>query len=347
MKKGVLFLVSIFTIVIFANSLNIADLNGAYDVMKAGKDVSDYEFMNSFELRQKENRTNYSYAYEMLSENRSNVENIEFYVMNGRNYATISTNDTGVNKIYRVIDNALFYLTLQNVDVEDDKLIITYNRAYNDFDYEEYYKDIMDETGDDLKYELYRLVVNHKSLGYKPAKVEMFGKIDNDENGDIHCVYTDLVVHSKYPKNEVMNCEHSWPQSKLGNSSFAIKRGDLFHLYPTDSRSNSRRSNYPFGNVEKIRWEKDGSKVGSDDNGKRVFEPRDDHKGDVARAMFYMAVRYRMDIDEKQEKTLREWSKNDPVSEKELYRNGYIQEFQHTRNPFIDHPEFVERIDNF
>jgi len=90
------------------------------------------------------------------------------------------------------------------------------------------------------------------------------------------------------------------------------------------------------------------------------WEPPDRVKGDVARMMFYMAVRYEGDNDtydlELLNKTgtygpkfgklstLLQWHELDPVDEREQHRNEVIYSYQHNRNPFIDHPEFVEKI---
>jgi endonuclease I len=332
------------------SSLEIDKMNGVYDVLRLDVATSEFQFEDSIELAENISKAKVfdnSVRYSMRNEERSGASEISFYYMNGREYATVTPPMSTRSFTYRVKENSELYIELENVDNKEDVVRIVLDRSSDNFNYEEYYAGLENENGEDLYYSLYALINNHKSIGYDNAKVEMFGTIDNDENGDIHCVYTDLVVHSKYPKNEIMNCEHTWPQSKLGSSSFAVKRGDLNHLFPTDSKSNSRRSNYPFGWVSKVKWEQDGSELGWTESGKLVFEPRDNHKGDVARAMFYMAVRYRMELDKDQEETFREWNKLDPVDEKELNRNSLVEDVQHARNPFIDNPEFVDRIDNF
>lgn len=78
-----------------------------------------------------------------------------------------------------------------------------------------------------------------------------------------------------------------------------------------------------------------------------VFEPRDDHKGDVARAMFYMSVRYWWVIPDEMEAALRDWHTLDPPDDDERARNDRIQEAQGNRNPFVDRPEAVDEIDDF
>lgn len=349
MKKFMVTAVCAMLLVFSAQALNLSSMDGDYDVYKVTEKGENYVYESSIQLSQNNERkvSDNSFRYSMKNENRSGYSDISFYQINGREYASVTPPMSTRSLTYRVKENQDFSIELINVDNEEDILRIVFDRSSNDFNYEDYYGNIADESGEDLYYSLYSLINNHKSLGYDNAKVEMFGNVDNDENGDIYCVYTDLVVHSKYPKNEIMNCEHTWPQSKLGSSNFAVKRGDLFHLFPTDSKANSRRSNYPFGWVEKVKWEQDGSKLGWDSKGKLVFEPKDSHKGNVARGMFYMGVRYRMDIDRDQEETFREWNKLDPVDEEEMNRNSLIEDLQKTRNPFIDNPEFIDRITDF
>ncbi len=123
-------------------------------------------------------------------------------------------------------------------------------------------------------------------------------------------------------------------------------------LYPTDETANSQRANYPFGPVvSNITWQNGGSKLGRNPNGMVAFEPRDVHKGDVARALFYFLLRYPNNygnfIDAAQEFYLRQWYRTDPVSTKEILRNNAIATYQGKRNPLIDHPEFIDRIAYF
>ena len=105
-----------------------------------------------------------------------------------------------------------------------------------------------------------------------------------------------------------------------------------------------------------------GSKLGSCKtsgfNG-TVFEPIDTYNGDFARAIMYMSVRYysedsgwgTSDMTTKSEikpwaiQMLLRWNEQDPVSQKEIDRNNVIyNDYQHNRNPFIDHPEYARMI---
>ena len=146
---------------------------------------------------------------------------------------------------------------------------------------------------------------------------------------------------------------------------------DLFHLYPTDGKVNGQRSNYVYGEVISATWTStNGSKLGSSDPATgftgTVFEPIDAYKGDFARTYFYMATCYEDKIaswasyaTEAQNildgdaypaykswfvQLLLKWSREDPVSQKEIDRNNAVYAIQGNRNPYIDHPEYAEYV---
>ena len=148
------------------------------------------------------------------------------------------------------------------------------------------------------------------------------------------------------PNHTVMNTEHTWPQSFFNKKE--PMRSDIHHLFPTKTRANSQRGSYPFGNVAGDPfYQEAGSKLGRDLYGNVVFEVRQDHKGDTARAMFYFSVRYNRRIDEDEEDALRQWHSQDPVSEYEMHRNDMIESYQQNRNIFVDQPELVDEINDF
>ena len=145
---------------------------------------------------------------------------------------------------------------------------------------------------------------------------------------------------------------------------------DIHHIFATDGYVNAQRSNFPFGEVGSASYvSSNGSQVGSATGigySGTVFEPIDAFKGDFARAYFYMATRYQDVIANWQNNTsysdavlngsqdqvfeswvitmLKRWHNEDPVDAIEKARNDAAFNFQGNRNPFIDHPEFVEAI---
>lgn len=153
------------------------------------------------------------------------------------------------------------------------------------------------------------------------------------------------------PDNKVINVEHTWPQSRFtGKYPTETQKSDLHHLFPTDSQLNAIRGNYPFGEVAKdsasLKCGQSRFGVSESIRGP-TFEPPENHKGHVARALMYFALRYDMVIDPNQEANLRNWHKQFPVDDEELLRNDEIYKVQGNRNPFIDHPELVDTIRDF
>ena len=186
---------------------------------------------------------------------------------------------------------------------------------------------------------LREIVSNHTSVDYKEARRNIFTKIDN-HNGEVKCVYTGRKGrYNSIPNPNDMNTEHSWPQS---HGAVGVAKSDIYHLFPTDSQANSTRGSLPFGEVSSANWSEGGSKCDGD-----VFEPRPEHQGNVARALFYFAVRYNKSIGAKEESVLRRWHQKDPVDDAERRRCDGIENIQHNRNPFIDRPDFVQRIIDF
>lgn len=148
-----------------------------------------------------------------------------------------------------------------------------------------------------------------------------------------------------------VNIEHTWPQSKFSTAyNRDLQKSDLHHLFPSDSHANSVRANYEFGDPKASREENvPGCSLSqiSQDNSGRIFTPPVQHRGNVARAVFYFAVRYRLPISKSQETALRRWHKNDPVDAAERTRNNQIADKQFNRNPFVDFPELIDVIADF
>ena len=174
----------------------------------------------------------------------------------------------------------------------------------------------------------------------------MFTRLDVVDSA-VECVYTGrtTIINGQRPDQTDMNVEHTWPQSRGADSGDA--RSDLHHLFPVIPSVNSRRSNNYFGVVTDPSWEEAGSKYGRGANDETLFEPRDAHKGDVARAIFYFAVMYEGDIIPEEEAILRAWHAQFPPDGADRARNNRVAQRQRSRNPFVDFPELVEKIDDF
>jgi len=218
-----------------------------------------------------------------------------------------------------------------------------------------YYNSAEGLSGTALKAALHDIIDDHTEKSYDFLWT---GLKYTDEDPDNSSRFILLYTGRSEPKTAsypVWNREHSWPKSHgdFGNSPPAGT--DMHHLRPTDVDVNSARGNKDYDNG--------GSKVsGTDDcyTDSDSFEPRDEVKGDCARAMFYMATRYEGDSGEPDLElvdytgtsgarlgklsTLLDWHKNDPVDDWERRRNDRVYSYQNNRNPFIDHPEYVGYI---
>lgn len=161
------------------------------------------------------------------------------------------------------------------------------------------------------------------------------------------------------------NREHIVPQSTFSQAS--PMKNDVHHVYPTDGAVNGLRSNYPFGTVTSATSTSlNGSKLGSSSvlgYSGTVFEPIDEFKGDVARALLYFATRYETTVDgypfDMFDGTeahvfenwaidmLLDWHYNiDPVDQRDIDRNNAAYNFQGNANPFISRPEYANLIWN-
>lgn len=251
-----------------------------------------------------------------------------------------------------------------------------------------YYDKALGLRGLPLKYALHTIIKGHTKRSYN-FLWSAFYITDNKPNGTVWDIYSDVPDGSPNgnppyifnfgpqghqcattPGTEGVcyNREHSFPRSWFDGSESDTMYTDLFHLYPVDSKVNSIRNNNPYGEVKYPTWtSKNGSKSGPNSipgYSGTAFEPLDEYKGDLARTMFYIAVRYHHLIvswqpyadvilngtlwpsfDEWYLNMLLKWHRSDPVNQKEIDRNEEIfTQYQFNRNPFIDHPEFVDFI---
>ncbi len=187
----------------------------------------------------------------------------------------------------------------------------------------------------------------HVMLSYRSARHLMFSDIDNHA-GIVTGVYTGRAVCTKTTPDidaTGFNTEHTLPYSK--GIKGRAGGSDLHHLFPTDAETNNIRSNHDFGEVVEVEWEGYGCKLGKDEHGKTVFEPPDAHKGNVARALFYVSAIYSLPIPDDEEAVLKRWNHQDPVDAAERHRNDLISRYQNNRNPYIDQPALADRIADF
>ncbi|RWZ58557.1 ribonuclease [Halobacillus fulvus] len=222
-----------------------------------------------------------------------------------------------------------------------------------------YYASASGLTGSALKAELHNIIDDHYELSYS-AVWDALRNTDEDpyNANNVVLLYSGKSM-SKYDNGgfvDEWNREHVWAKSH-GDFGTSMGAGtDIHHLRPTDVSINSSRGNLDFDNGGYALTEAPENSYDSDS-----WEPRDEVKGDVARMIFYMATRYEGNSGELDLEianytgtsgpylgkltTLKQWHEMDPVSNFERNRNEVIYtDYQGNRNPFIDHPEFVEYI---
>jgi len=230
-------------------------------------------------------------------------------------------------------------------------------------------------------------VEGHTPLGYNGARDEMYavGGID-DVGGRIEGIYTGRTVDATGSRTPNKNCrladgtltscslntEHTWARYYLdlalteGSQAYYAAESDIHHIFPSDEVVNNARWHFDFGETTCLA---DGNcKVDEESQlGQRpgisgfancptgnltqshvcLMRVRPARQGDVARGMFYMAVRYAMPMEDAMEAALRVWNANDPPDDLERARNDAIEAAQGNRNPFVDRPDLVGRIGDF
>lgn len=199
----------------------------------------------------------------------------------------------------------------------------------------------------------------HSPVGYSTARSILFGElfIERDSRGTyVTEVYCDEKVYFRNVSDisrmdRIVNIEHTWPQSKFSAAyNKDLQKSDLHHLFPSNSKTNGIRGNYEFGEPKQgIDEDVPGCPISqiTDTSNGRVFTPPVEHRGNVARALFYFSIRYKLPISRTQEQVIRRWHKADPVDQEEEARHEVIAEKQLNRNPFIDFPELADKISDF
>ena len=220
-------------------------------------------------------------------------------------------------------------------------------------------------TGENLLQYIIQEYSVSNPLGYNGARDQMYSSIDK-VNGQIIGVYTGYTITSNNRTdafNKGINTEHVWPQGLFDKNE--PMRGDIHHIFPTRIEANSARSNYPFDEIPDNQTDKwfylsnESNGIPSSnidlyselDNG-RAFEPREDFKGNVARAIFYFwsvyqnraVVKDDVSFFNGMKDVLYDWHKHDPVDEMEWNRSLGAEQVQGNKNPFVHDSTLVDRV---
>ncbi len=204
---------------------------------------------------------------------------------------------------------------------------------------------------------------------FDETNIANFASINNG-NGtrSVFCVYSNYeYIYSGTFTWGTMSREHTFCHSWMPTypSESTDEYADQYHLYPThQNNANGRRSNHPLGDVVTVTYQFMEGKLGKNSLNEIVYEPRAEHKGDAARAILYMSLKYdgingntwnfnwlnntRLPSISEAPQRLEQliaWHKQDPPSKHEIERTNYVQSIQKNRNPLIDHPEYIKYID--
>ena len=203
-------------------------------------------------------------------------------------------------------------------------------------------------------------------LSYDVARGRMYNYVDNVSN-TVACVYSGYSEKVPYSATSTntgvvsdINCEHSIPQSWF--NEVVRMRSDIHHLFPARIKWNSDRGSDPFADIPDattLGWLRGTTRLTtiptsnideySEDTNSQ-FEPREDHKGNLARAAFYF---YTMHANESFDAgkavitaladlpTLYRWHLADPVDAREIERNNRVAASQGNFNPYIAYPATV------
>lgn len=235
-----------------------------------------------------------------------------------------------------------------------------------------YYDAAVGKTGAALKTALNQIIKDHTDFPYTSSATDVWDILketdrDPDNADNVILLYSGLSVNAdqEYNYGNGWTREHVWAKIHGDFDEKPPAYTDVHHLRPADNLINSDRNSRWF-DYSDIPHYYNGNPTGnyySDENW--TWEPRDAVKGDVARMIFYMATRYEGENGEPDLEVidylpadnntkdpihaklsaLLEWHVFDPVDDWERNRNDIIySNYQHNRNPFIDHPEYVARI---
>ncbi len=234
-----------------------------------------------------------------------------------------------------------------------------------------YYDPAQGLTGDQLKAALHNIIDGHVEFPYSSSSTDTWDilkETDRDPNNPNNVIglYSRFSMNAaaEYDGGAGWSREHVWAKSR-GDFGTSLGAGtDLHHIRAEDVSTNSARNNRNFDECNEQYIDNGGNYSGATpaftSSTDWVWEPPAEVKGDVARMLFYMVVRYEgtngepdLELQETylsntskepfhaKLSTLIQWHLADPVDDAERTRNDIIYSYQQNRNPFIDHPEYV------
>ena len=242
-----------------------------------------------------------------------------------------------------------------------------------------YYDPASGLSGEALKTALNDIISGHTVYPYTSTSTDVWDILkesDRDPNNSSNVIllYTGWSVDAAQEYNSGSGCtrEHCWLKSHGFPSESQPAYTDCHHLRPADVSVNSARNSRWYGECNEEYYDAGGTiPTGSYTSSTDwVWKPRDEVKGDAARMIFYMATRYEGEYNSVEGITeidleivdyipadnysslpemavlsdLLAWHLEDPVDDFERNRNEVVYGYQGNRNPFVDHPEYVNLI---
>ena len=221
-----------------------------------------------------------------------------------------------------------------DVILENDVVIYAITEE-EEITYEGYYSVLEGVSDSNVLSTLRTLLSNYTYRNYDYAR-NLLQDSDEDPNNsnNIILVYNRASVLSRWDSGVTWNREHVWPQSLLADT---IQKADVHNLKPANPNINSTRGNNQFA--------AGSGSYGIVDGG---FFPGEKDKGDIARIVMFMHVKYNLNISAVGKiNILLRWHEQDPVDAFESNRNDVIYSDTKNRNPFIDYPDLAYRIFGF
>lgn len=218
------------------------------------------------------------------------------------------------------------------------------------------------QTGEALQGCLRRDYARQTVLPYDLARDYLYGR--NGQTGFYRAPFTGVYSGRSGPLGggaspTQIDTEHTWPRSLMPNA--ALQEGEMHNLFPTISKVNNDRGNLPFGEIDDAQamgWygptgnlpQTTAPTTDRDAFSERLtnirFEPREDHKGNVARTLAYFYTLYGTAdaaFWEAQRPILVAWNRADPPDSAEVQRSAFIRARQGNDNPYILDTTLVRR----
>lgn len=286
----------------------------------------------------------------------SNCEELTFRAEQARRYTVRVTAVTGQGPFNGCYSNVIARCSARVPVLTDPRVPV------------DYYVTAEGKTGAALIAELHTIAKRGQVVfSYADIRDSMYANIEDPDNDNVvFDVYLGRAASPLFDRATAVlrdiNTEHSWPQSRGAGESPALT--DVHHLFPADEGANSRRLNHPFGMVTgTVFWTSpeqpgspgDVSRLGLNAAQDTVFEVRPSRRGDIARALLYFYVRYKLEPTASftlvnfniEEATLMAWARADEPSAYERDRHEIAVRVQRNRNPFVDRPDFLDAIGDF